>query len=1020
MPATLTVGTPVNVSLRADNQAETSIAINPTNPLNLFQASNLDTGSGMQATVSIDGGTTWSRRTIAGGGDGLPVGCCDPSAVFDDFGNLYFTYLSDAADAIIVTLSTNGGTSFTSLGAIATGSVDQPTVVVGPGQGGTGNTVWVSFRGTNGLMSASGATVTGLGVISSFSTPQDVPGSANGNFGDIVVGPNGQVMISYQTPVAGEGPSTIQAHLDPDGLGVQPFGAAIVMITTNVGGFDAIPAQPNRTVDAESGLVWDRSGGLFHGRVYMVYTEESPSESNDLDIFVISSDDDGANWSLPIPVNDDTGTNSQFLPRMALDQTTGNLAVSWYDARNDAAGNNDVQFFASLSTDGGSSFLSNVAVSGGSSNATLAGFFYDFEFGDYTGLDFFNNVFYPSWSDNSNSTGDNPPIGFERPLDIYTTRVTVDSSPIIGLPTVSIFPSDANAAEPTNSGSFVISRTGDTTAALVVNLAIGGTAITGTDYSSVTSPVTIPAGFVSTTINITPIDDLLGEGTETVVLSIATGATYEIATSSSGTVNITDNEIAGIIITDSVLPSDDFRLSFGGVKVGTNKTEFLIIQNTTTQTRTITSWSAASPFFLTPTNLANNAADDIVLAPLANVVLAVTFLPSDQLVHRSNVFILTDDPDQPTITVAVDGNGQLADLVQTSNSNNRFVFSDGNSFTNILYFHGPGQATVTFTPDNHISTLTFSGTTRKTKYRLISNGTAEVGNIANDLILGSGLGDLVIEGNVDDLALTSSTSTINNIVIEGNVAGGSISGAVSLFQAGTLGLPSKNTLNFSSSIRTLRIGGNAAGNINIATTAGSPGNLGLLSVGGNAANLNVSVNGNIGSVRVVGDVTGQFIATGNISSITGQSISALISAGFGLDGLRNSDGTEAAATIGKILTTGKTGTILGNISGTIQATAGINVVTAANRITVGVFGGNIHSDTFINAIKARDNISVAIAAVGRIGSINTASTDRTTDGDLTGNVTAAAIQSVILEGLRTGVITVTPSVLIVDSDGDGK
>ena len=34
-------------------------------------------------------------------------------------------------------------------------------------------------------------------------------------------------------------------------------------------------------------------------------------------------------------VNDDTTTNSQFLPKIALDPTTGKLAVVWYDARAD-------------------------------------------------------------------------------------------------------------------------------------------------------------------------------------------------------------------------------------------------------------------------------------------------------------------------------------------------------------------------------------------------------------------------------------------------------------------------------------------------------------------------------------------------------------------------------------------------------------------------------------------------------------------------------------------------------------
>jgi hypothetical protein len=135
-------------------------------------------------------------------------------------------------------------------------------------------------------------------------------------------------------------------------------------------------------------------------------------------------------------VNDDSGTNSQFLPRIAVDQTTGNIAVSWYDARNDAGSgssgstnsiaNDDAQLYATVSTDGGVSFQPNVRVSTGTSNAGTAS--NGIDYGDYTGLDFYNGHFYPVWADNSNSTGDNPNGSLSR-FDIYTANVSVTSTP---------------------------------------------------------------------------------------------------------------------------------------------------------------------------------------------------------------------------------------------------------------------------------------------------------------------------------------------------------------------------------------------------------------------------------------------------------------------------------------------------------------------------------------------------------------------------------------------------------------
>ena len=81
-------------------------------------------------------------------------------------------------------------------------------------------------------------------------------------------------------------------------------------------------------------------------------------------------------------VNDDATHNSQFLPKLSLDPTSGHLAVGWYDARNDlgAGGpgdtdgvpNDDAQFWSAFSIDG-SSFSANQQVSAGTSNSHDSG-----------------------------------------------------------------------------------------------------------------------------------------------------------------------------------------------------------------------------------------------------------------------------------------------------------------------------------------------------------------------------------------------------------------------------------------------------------------------------------------------------------------------------------------------------------------------------------------------------------------------------------------------------------------------
>jgi hypothetical protein len=161
----------------------------------------------------------------------------------------------------------------------------------------------------------------------------------------------------------------------------------------------------------------------------MVYTREHPNESDNMDIEVRHSDDDGATWSGPTRVNDDHTVNSQFLPKISLDQTSGEIAVVWYDARNDLGTggsgdtdgipNNDAQFWGAFSSDG-VAFTPNIRISEGTSNSHDSG--NGIDYGDYTGLSFHGGLAHPAWSDNSNSTGDNPD-GALSDLDIYTAAV---------------------------------------------------------------------------------------------------------------------------------------------------------------------------------------------------------------------------------------------------------------------------------------------------------------------------------------------------------------------------------------------------------------------------------------------------------------------------------------------------------------------------------------------------------------------------------------------------------------------
>ena len=132
------------------------------------------------------------------------------------------------------------------------------------------------------------------------------------------------------------------------------------------------------------------------------------------------------------------------------------------------------------------------------------------------------------------------------------------------LPHVTVAASDAAASETAgNPGSFTVTRTGPTDAPLVVNLAIGGSATSGADYSAIATSVTIPAGAASVQLVVQPVDDSAVEASETVTLSIVPGPGYT-AGAASATVSIADNDSApGTTLTWTAVARPDIGRSEG-------------------------------------------------------------------------------------------------------------------------------------------------------------------------------------------------------------------------------------------------------------------------------------------------------------------------------------------------------------------------------------------------------------------------------------------------------------------------
>jgi hypothetical protein len=73
----------------------------------------------------------------------------------------------------------------------------------------------------------------------------------------------------------------------------------------------------------------------------------------------------------------------------------------------------------------------------------------------------------------------------------------------------------------------------NTSGSLSLSFSLSGTATNVSDYTlSTSSPITFPSGVATVNVDVTPIDDALVEGTETIIFTIDSGS-YTIGTGSA-------------------------------------------------------------------------------------------------------------------------------------------------------------------------------------------------------------------------------------------------------------------------------------------------------------------------------------------------------------------------------------------------------------------------------------------------------------------------------------------------------
>jgi hypothetical protein len=384
---------------QTDPRTESDIRVNYNNLQQIIAAANVDATSAQAQFWSADGGATWKQTLLPfAPGDSNHT---DPTVDWTSDGTAWALTIAIPNNQIRAYKSSDGGATWTFDG---TPSGTQTTAdkelmwVDHSAASPYKDTIYVIWQRPTFVARRTSAGWQAPVRVSGSETTGSSPGA------DIKTNSAGDVFAFW--PDTGSGKLFVAKSID----GGAAFGTPVQVATTSGRFRVSVPADANRMALIYISAAAYRSGST--DAVYAVWADLSgdsgctagtgpgadATSACKTRVFFSRSTDGGATWpTKPTKINDQSGKNDQFFPRLALDETTGDLMVVYYDTVNDP---NRVKtdIWMQSSTDGGVTWSDAARITSQQTDETSAGSDSN-QYGDYIGLTGHAGLFFACWSD---------------------------------------------------------------------------------------------------------------------------------------------------------------------------------------------------------------------------------------------------------------------------------------------------------------------------------------------------------------------------------------------------------------------------------------------------------------------------------------------------------------------------------------------------------------------------------------------------------------------------------------------